>query len=290
MTIPEEALTASPFYREIMRPQGWRHAVALCFWGEPSSEFPVLVVTVNRGEQRPDFSEQEIRRLARIHAVLDGWVTDIFEHAAAEQAYRSVTTIVDRDAKGILVLDWKFRSTFANSAAAKLCAVWDGSVPRPDPTGTRRVRVPPMLLTACRDLYSEWRGTLRGSGGTSRSGRAVNVVHPVMRMLSARVSIRYPDANGLAEPSFVIELHRRHPAPAAVRRVPLDSLVTLTRAEQEVARALGDGLSNQEIAERLGKTVYAVKFLLHRTYRRLGIANRTQLASVIRRAEVKRSG
>ncbi|HEX7085760.1 MAG TPA: helix-turn-helix transcriptional regulator [Vicinamibacterales bacterium] len=51
----------------------------------------------------------------------------------------------------------------------------------------------------------------------------------------------------------------------------------LTPAEREVARVLAEGLSNQEIADRLGKSVHAVKFLLHSIYARTGLGNRTQL-------------
>lgn len=55
----------------------------------------------------------------------------------------------------------------------------------------------------------------------------------------------------------------------------------LTPAEREVARVLAEGLSNQEIADRLGKSVHAVKFLLHSIYARTGISNRTQLVVVM---------
>ena len=43
-------LHKTAFYREIMQPQGWRHAVALCFWGEPPAESPLFVTSVYRGE------------------------------------------------------------------------------------------------------------------------------------------------------------------------------------------------------------------------------------------------
>ena len=49
-------------------------------------------------------------------------------------------------------------------------------------------------------------------------------------------------------------------------------------AEREVALVVAQGLSNEETAERLGKTVAAVKFLLHRVYKKLGVANRAKLA------------
>ena len=49
-----------------------------------------------------------------------------------------------------------------------------------------------------------------------------------------------------------------------------------------MALILADGLSNQEIADRLGKTVPAVKFLLHRIYQKTGIPSRAALVAVLR--------
>jgi DNA-binding CsgD family transcriptional regulator len=59
-------------------------------------------------------------------------------------------------------------------------------------------------------------------------------------------------------------------------------LRAMTPSERAVAIALADGLSNQEIADRLGKTVSAVKFLLHRAYQKTGVPNRAALVAVLR--------
>jgi DNA-binding CsgD family transcriptional regulator len=47
----------------------------------------------------------------------------------------------------------------------------------------------------------------------------------------------------------------------------------LTRAERAVALVLMEGVSNQEIADRLAKSFDAVKFLLHRIYQKTGPAD-----------------
>ena len=56
----------------------------------------------------------------------------------------------------------------------------------------------------------------------------------------------------------------------------------MTASERAVALILADGFSNQEIADRLGKTIYAVKFLLHRIYQKTGVPNRSALVAVLR--------
>ena len=59
-------------------------------------------------------------------------------------------------------------------------------------------------------------------------------------------------------------------------------LQKMTAAERSVATVLADGFSNQEIADRLGKTVHAVKFLLHRIYQKTGVPSRAALVAVLR--------
>jgi DNA-binding CsgD family transcriptional regulator len=53
----------------------------------------------------------------------------------------------------------------------------------------------------------------------------------------------------------------------------------LTQAERRVAELAADGLSNKEIAQRLVVTVSTVEFHLSRTYAKLGIRSRAQLAA-----------
>ena len=52
----------------------------------------------------------------------------------------------------------------------------------------------------------------------------------------------------------------------------------LSRREQEVARCVADGLSNREIAQRLGLTEHTVKNYLCRMYSKLGVRKRIEVA------------
>lgn len=54
------------------------------------------------------------------------------------------------------------------------------------------------------------------------------------------------------------------------RRIPL------TPREIEVLDLASLGMTNQQIADRLGVTVHAIKFHLAGVYRKLGVANRTE--------------
>jgi DNA-binding CsgD family transcriptional regulator len=60
---------------------------------------------------------------------------------------------------------------------------------------------------------------------------------------------------------------------------------SLSRREREVLEMTALGLTNGQIAGRLGVTVHAVKFHLASIYRKLGVANRTEAAVLYLRGE-----
>jgi two-component system nitrate/nitrite response regulator NarL len=55
----------------------------------------------------------------------------------------------------------------------------------------------------------------------------------------------------------------------------------LSDRQQQIITLLCDGLSNREIAEKLGLTVGTVKVHLHRIYGKLGVRSRSELMSAL---------
>ena len=63
--------------------------------------------------------------------------------------------------------------------------------------------------------------------------------------------------------------------PVRIRRI--EKFANLTGREREVASFLTEGISNQEIADRLGRSVGTVKAELHSVFKKLSVTTRTQL-------------
>ena len=79
---------------------------------------------------------------------------------------------------------------------------------------------------------------------------------------------------------------------AATQRVNLDltktsSLECLSPRERMIATLVADGLSNKEVARRLGITEGTVKLHLHNIYEKTGVSNRTSLAVLALHIEVQ---
>lgn len=62
----------------------------------------------------------------------------------------------------------------------------------------------------------------------------------------------------------------------------VNGLAGLSPRELVLAKAAGSGLRNRDIAAQMGMTEGAIKVALHRLYDKLGVANRTELALLVR--------
>jgi DNA-binding CsgD family transcriptional regulator len=281
--LPESmaSLHASAFYREVMQPQGWRHGVALCFWGQPAGALPLLVASVYRREGQRDFSGDETARLERIHPFIDCAVNNLSERDLYRSVHEGMAMVIADESRGFAILNRDLEAVQVTAVARLRCAAWleaTGEIPASPPTTWR---LPTALAATCHDLHNGWQSLLHVDSVAAGIFRRRRVVSATTAELTASVTLT--PATGLSDPTFVIEFH--DPTPAG----PVDSvdqalrlLERLTPAERAVAVVAARGCSNQEVADRLGKTVHAVKFLLHKIYKKCGVPSRAALAAILR--------
>jgi DNA-binding CsgD family transcriptional regulator len=266
-----------------MQQQGWRHGVALCFWGNPPAESPVFVATVYRTEQQSDFSDQEVSALEGVHPFLDCAVNGVRERETAKTVRDGMAIAVGDEMPGVFDPGPEPQSCAGQLVCRRLCAAWaDDAVVTTDETESRAWRLPTDLIAACRELHREWQTIMR-SDPVANGLRRCRRVHSRVGGLTASITMVCPNTADLGEPTFVLELDRRvHGVALDIPDGSAPVLQKMTTAERAVAFALADGLSNQDIADLLGKTVDAVKFLLHRIYQKTGVPNRTALVAALR--------
>jgi DNA-binding CsgD family transcriptional regulator len=90
---------------------------------------------------------------------------------------------------------------------------------------------------------------------------------------------------GVAQPHFLIEcedLRRQAGAHTEPTSSNLPHLIRLTRREQEVARLVCEGRSNQEIADGARLSLPMVKKHLHAIFRKLEVNSRSRLIALMR--------
>jgi DNA-binding CsgD family transcriptional regulator len=90
---------------------------------------------------------------------------------------------------------------------------------------------------------------------------------------------------GVARPHFLIEcedLRREATARTGAASTRLPHLVRLTKREQEVARLVCGGRSNQEAADDARLSLPMVKKHLHAVFRKLEVPSRSRLMTLMR--------
>src|SRR4030095_107247 len=187
MPLSDTQLERTEFYREIMRPEGWRHAVALCFWNDPPAEAPIFVSTVYRHEGRCDFAAEEVASLEGIHPFLDCSVSRVYEREAAATVRDGMAMAVHDGARGFALLDRNLRMVQANLLGRQLYAAWINEGIATDTESPINGVVPPELQTACRELRHEWRSRLRDDPDATGIRRRPGL-HPLLPGLTARIS------------------------------------------------------------------------------------------------------
>jgi DNA-binding CsgD family transcriptional regulator len=174
------------------------------------------------------------------------------------------------------------RVVIGESSVRRWYAAWES--PLFDGRSANPAPMPAPILTACKVLLQEWRSELRSRGRIVPRRRQRAVQSEARPELSAHIRLMTLPGSALAEASLVISF-RLEAARREDGRIKTSSVGALSHAEHQIVAALTLGLSNQEIADRLGKSVHAVKFALHRIYRRAGISNRTHLVLAMRRGQ-----
>ena len=275
------------FYREIMRPQGWRHAVALCFWGEAPPTVPICVFSVYRTDRETDFTDEELARLNEIYPSIDTSINLMCERDAANAVIDGLAATVRDPARGFVVMNWSLQLVRANAAARQLARVW---VQGADSPSTRRRaltwQTPAEISAACEALRQTWDKLLLDNPNVTGVRRQLRAEHPTIPRLTATVTLIGPTTVGVSPPGFVVELNRQgaDTDTAAGPTVSSPLMNQLTTAERRVALCLSKGLSNQEIADKLGKSVPAVKYLLHRIYTKTSLPCRAAVVAALRHA------
>jgi DNA-binding CsgD family transcriptional regulator len=144
--------------------------------------------------------------------------------------------------------------------------------------------IPSEILDRCRLLKQQWADAQRPIAPQT-GFKEERVCHPRSPHLRATLHLKRLSSAGVARPHFLIECEDLRSS-AAVRTGPasvrLPHLARLTRREQEVARLVCEGRSNQEIADDANLSLAMVKKHLHAIFHKLEVNSRSRLIALMR--------
>jgi len=184
-----------------------------------------------------------------------------------------------------ILLRWNLKPIYQNRAARDFCAVWEKG-PEEAQLTKATSPIPAEILDRCRLLKQQWSDAQpRTLSGPQTGFKEERVHHPRSPHLRATLHLKQLSSAGVTRPHFLIECEdlRSSTAPrAGPTRSRLPHLARLTRREQEVARLVCEGRSNQEIADDAGLSLPTVKKHVHGIFRKLEVTSRSRLMTLMR--------
>jgi DNA-binding CsgD family transcriptional regulator len=275
------SLMKSAFYRRYMAPQKCAYGVCLFFW---KRQRLICVIAIMRTATQGDLSPAEMNLLRQLYPQFQTALCRLGSLEREHSVRKDLEEFLSRLPMPTILLRWNLKPIYQNRAARDFCSVWEKG-PEDAQLTKATSPIPSEILDRCRLLKQQWAHAQRPVA--SQTGfKEERVHHPRSPHLRATLHLKQLSSCGVAQPHFLIEcedLRRQagaHTEPAASARLP--HLVRLTRREQEVARLVCEGRSNQEIADDACLSLPMVKKHLHAIFRKLEVTSRSRLIALMR--------
>jgi DNA-binding CsgD family transcriptional regulator len=274
------SLMKSAFYRRYMAPQKCAHGVCLLFW---KNQRLICVIAIMRTATQGDLSPAEVKLLQHLYP---HFLTVLCRLRSLEREHSlrmDLEEFLSRLPLPTILLRWNLKPIYQNRAARDFCTVWEKG---PDEAKLTKATspIPTEILDRCRLLKQQWADAQRPVAPQT-GFKEEHVRHPRSPHLRATLHLKQLSSAGVARPHFLIECEDLRSS-AAVRTGPasvrLPHLARLTRREQEVARLVCEGWSNQEIADDACLSLPMVKKHLHAIFRKLEVPSRSRLIALMR--------
>jgi DNA-binding CsgD family transcriptional regulator len=271
------SLMKSAFYRRYMAPQKCAHGVSLFFWKDHRL---ICVIAMMRTATQGDLSPAEMKLLQQLYPQFFTALCRLRSLEREHSLRMDLEEFLSRLPLPTILLRWNLKPIYQNRAARDFCAVWEKGSKQAKVTNAASP-IPSEILERCRLLKQQCADAQRPN--TPETGfEEGQVRHPRRPHLRATLRLKQLSSVGVALPHFLIEcedLRRRRAGPMSSR---LPHIVRLTRREQEVARLVCEGRSNQEIADDARLSLPMVKKHLHAIFRKLEVTSRSRLMALMR--------
>lgn len=280
--VPDSELTRTEFFRRFMLPHDDRFFACLNFWH--GNLFQGLI-GLHRTAAQHDFTDAEMALLGQLHPHFNTVLQRILSLHRERAVRLSLEQLLVNLPIATVLLDWELRVASRNRSAIELCARWNIGPERAAREKCRdEFRLPAPVVDYCTGFKATWNPcNHRLCPLISPAG--VYFSHPDQPGLRVSVNLLQLDAAPLSMPMFLIRLEDNRPSRenGGAEKQPAISLLTrLSLREREVAQLVGQGYSNDEVAQRLRKSVLTVKRQLRSIYGKLNVTSRGRLTALLR--------
>jgi len=273
-------LIKSTLYRRYMAPRRCPHVVCIFFW---KNRTRICAIAIMRTATQGDLSGAEMRLLRQLYPQFQTALCRLGSLEREHSVRKDLEEFLSRLPMPTILLRWNLKPIYQNRAAREFCTVWEKG-PEEAKRSKATSLIPSEILDRCRLLKQQWADAKRPIAPQT-GFKEEQVRHPRLPHLRATLHLKQLGSVGVARPHFLVEcedLRRKAGAHTEPSSSSLPHLVRLTRREQEVARLVCEGRSNQEIADDACLSLPMVKKHLHAIFRKLEVSSRSRLIALMR--------
>lgn len=269
----------SAFYCRYMAPLKCAYGVCLFF---SKRQRLICVIAIMRTATQGDLSPTEMNLIRQLYPQ---FLTALCRLRSLEREHSlrmDLEEFLSRLPLPTILLRWNLKLIYQNRAARDFCAVWEKGAEEAQLVNASSP-IPPEILDRCRLLKQQWAHAQRPIAPQT-GFKEEHVHHPRSPHLRATVHLKQVSSAGVARPHFLIECEdlRSSAQRNEAARSRLPHLVRLTRREQEIARLVCEGRSNQEVADNACLSLPMVKKHLHAVFHKLEVPSRSRLMTLMR--------
>ncbi len=268
---PRNILVRTRFYKQTLRALDSEHGVSLVVW---RARTWLATITVFRNSEQGDFLPEDI-------ALLKSWqphIASAIKRVASVQENNLTRQALDIFAEhsmvGVAILDWKLSILYFNQTARRLLARW---MEIDTPKTKQSVRIPPDILNAIQKLVPKVEEAKPNRPFTPRHLDLQALIKQRDVRLTAKIYFVSAKSLSISKGSFLIVISESKNVSAA-STLNFDKL---TVRESECVSMIGKGLTNPQIAKRLGTSRFTVRKQVTASLRKLGLRNRYEISAAV---------
>lgn len=273
-----DRLEGSPYFRQVMQAEGWGALLSLCVWDE---DRPKTVLTMRRSMGRGNFSADEIEW---VEALQPHFEVAFRRTQAVQRKQRSLeqaASLLDQLSAGVVLLAPDRSVAFRTPRAERICLEWNALEGNDTRALCDAERLPAAVLKAVEELECDAvaaSDTAPPANVCQHAGE-IRITGPGDLRASVQRTWMEREPRRVQGTLIVLE-SAQGGSPVAAQRIglagePLESV--LSRREYVVARLVAAGMTNEEIATRLYKSVNTIKSQVASALRKLKLARRVDL-------------
>ncbi len=253
---------------------GWREFIHLAFWSGPRLE---AVLSIRIRAEHPELSERELSFLMDLYPLLDASLQRVRALESDRVRHKTFEALLYELPIAAVLVDGNLVPSYMSREAKRLCRRWSedtersGHLPRAIEAPLRRW----MEGAPCRDART---------APMPECNAAFAVEHPRRPNLRLRMEVSSAPRPACTHAHHLLILTPDDQDGGAIdadspRALPL--LKCLSPSERKVAALVAAGLRNDMIAERLCRSRKTIESQISSIFRKLNVANRTQLARML---------